>query len=95
MTLGQKLSPILTELEGLIWDSEVYAPGVRPEYPPEAVRAAVKVFASVLLDKQWEKHEKDGDSQADRERMALLAGTAIHKLVLDLTGLDSKKMYDR
>lgn len=94
-TLGEKLSPILAELEGAIWESEFIAPGVRPQYTQEGLRGAIKIFSSALLDAMWDKHEKDGDKQVDRERMALLAGTAIHKLVKNLTNLDTKKLYGR
>ena len=94
-TIGQKLSPILEEIEDTLWESEARTNPQPPQYPIEAVRAGIKIFSSIILDKLWEKQEKDGVEQGKRESEARLAGVVISKLVLDLTGIDTKKLYKK
>jgi hypothetical protein len=90
--IGQKLQPILNELEGTIIEFNAFD-GSKPNYPPESLRSATMIFMSVLMDKIWEVQEFDKMDFEDREVMAIRAGEDIRKLIHTYTGLDSHDFY--
>ena len=92
-TIGQKFSPILAEIEDALWDFEYYQPNERPDYSVFGVRAAIKIFMSVLLDKMWEKQQANLMPQADREKQAEEVGQEIREFFKKYTGIDSHLMY--
>ena len=65
-TIGEKISPILCEIEKTLWEFEANDGG-KPNYPIEAFRAATKIFLSVLLDKMYNLQENEGMSLENRK----------------------------
>lgn len=85
-TLGQRLSPILGEIEDTLLEHEADQRG-KPGFTDEGFRAGIKIFASVLLDKAWEHGQLQ---KADGETI----GQAIRLLVKQYTGIDTHKIYE-
>ena len=50
--IGEKLSPILEEMEGTLLEFEAEELG-QPLYTEGGFRAAVKIFMSVVMDSLW------------------------------------------
>ena len=90
--IGKKISPILDEIEGTLWEFEAHGGG-KPEYTEAGVRAATKIFMSVLMDKMWEVQDEDRTEQKYREIMATKAGEDVRQLIKNYTGLDTHLMY--
>jgi hypothetical protein len=90
--IGKKLSPIFEEIEQTILEFEVNTP-LPPEYTEGALRAATKIFMSVLMDKMWELQEVESMSIKDRCNMAVKAGEDIRKLVKTYTDRDTYNMF--
>ena len=92
-TIGQKLSPILEEIEGTLLEAEAF--GDKPEYTQNGFRAAVKIFMSALMDKMWDVQEKEKLDMTDRANMATKSGEEIRKLIKTYTDIDTFKFYEK
>lgn len=90
--IGEKLSPILMELEDTIVEFELDF-GYKPEYTIQGFRAATKIFMSVILDKMWELQDWDKLAQYDREKMATKCGEDLRKFVKTYTDIDTFDLY--
>lgn len=91
--LGQKLSPILSELEDALWDFEYAYPNEPAKYSIIGFRGATKIFMSCLLDKMWERQENKLLSKEEREQQATEAGKEVRALIKKYTGIDSHDLY--
>lgn len=90
--IGQKLSPVLEEIEDAIWEfEELYA--CKPIYTNEGFRAIVKIFMSALMDKIWELQENESISYETRLSMAEKAGEELKRLIKVYTNIDTKMLY--
>ena len=89
MTLGKKLSPILSEIE----DTLLYNYETKPGFDDEGFRASVYIFQSVLLDKMWELQEKENISIEIRSDMATKCGESIRNLIKTFTDIDTHNLY--
>lgn len=90
--IGQKISPILEEIEMALLEFEVHV-AQPPQYTTEGVRASIKLFASTMLDKMWNFQNEHNMPQDVREDMAERFGQELHKLIKDYTGIDSTDLY--
>ena len=90
--IGEKIGPILSELEGALWEFEAQELGP-PEFTDEGMRASIKIFMSVLMDKMWNLQEKEGVSSEIRADMALKAGQEVRELFKKYTDLDTHDLY--
>ena len=90
--LGEKLSPILVELEDTLLEFEADF-GLKPDYTMEGFRGACKIFMSVIMDKLWELQEADKISQEDRENMATKCGEDLRKFIKTYTDIDTFDLY--
>jgi hypothetical protein len=90
--IGKKISPILDEIEGTLWEFEANI-GAKPEYTEDGVRAGIKIFMSVLMDKIWDLQEEEKIDQKTREAMATKAGEDVRQLIRTYTGLDTFDFY--
>lgn len=86
--LGQRLTPILAEIENTLWEFEG-----KPNYQAKALPAACKIFISVLMDRMWELQAAENMPDAQRCEMAESLGNEIRKLVKTYTGIDTHEMY--
>jgi hypothetical protein len=89
---GEKISPILTEIEDAIWEHDFAEIG-KPNYPIEAFRASIKIFMSVLMDKMWELQNNENLSIEDKSNMAQKAGEDLRKFVKIYTDIDTHNFY--
>ncbi len=92
-TIGEKLSPVLQEIEDTLWDFEYAKPNEQPKYTKEGFRGAIKIFMSGLMDKMWDHLEGKKTPQIIRERQAREAGRGLRALVKKYTGIDSHDLY--
>ena len=91
MTIGQKLTPILLELETTIIEFD--ATQQKPNYDKNALRAATKIFYHVLLDEMYNMQDREKMPLEDRINMATSSGNYFHKLIKTYTGQDSYEFY--
>jgi len=90
--IGEKLSPILIEIENTLWEFEANN-GTKPNYSSEGFRAAIKIFMSVLMDKIWELQQDEQFEMNDRINMVVKAGEEVRVLVKTYTGIDCHDLY--
>ena len=93
-TLGSKLTPILVEIENTLLDFEAYT-GSKPDFGDDALRAATKIFSSVLMNKIYDLQENENMNMKDRENMAFWAGCEIRKLIKNCTGIETHNFYNK
>jgi len=91
--IGTELSPMLIEIEDLIWDFEYDNPKEQGKYSKEGFRGAIKIFMSALLDKMWDFQEENKISQEDRIKKAEEAGQIVRLFIKSYTGIDSIDLY--
>lgn len=96
--IGQKLSPVLQEIEFDILEHEARTRdgnGVhpKPDYTQEGFRAAIKIFISALMDKIWELQSKEDMAFEDKCNMAQKCGEDIRQLVKVYTDIDTHDLY--
>jgi hypothetical protein len=92
-TIGQKLSPVLNEIEDTLWEFEYHQPTKQTKYTKKGFRSATKIFMSALMDKMWDFQEKNKLSQKEREKQAQESGESIRSLIKKYTGIDSHDLY--
>lgn len=88
-TFGEKVAPVLEELETAMWEHEAQFEGERPMYPDTAIRSAAKIFTDVLIDRMFAKQEKDGVPFNQRCNEVAEAGELIRQTIIKYTGLDT------
>ena len=91
-TIGQKISPILEEIEDTLWEHEADELG-KPDFDMAGFRAAAKIFMSVLMDKMWELQDKEEMPRDARSTMAKKAGEQFRDFVKTFTDIDTHELY--
>ena len=91
--IGEKLSPVLEEIENALWEFECDYPQIRPEYTTEGFRATCKIFMSAMMDKSFENMQVKGMSQEEAALEAQQLGQELRQLVLLHTGIDTIDLY--
>lgn len=94
-TLGEKLSPTLKEIEDTIWDFEFHNAGTQLKFTDVGFRASIKIFMANLLERMYQRQEKENMSQKEREKQAEYFGKEIRELVMLATGVDTHNLYKR
>ena len=89
-TLGEKLTPILEEIEGTLWEHQFAGMG-KPNFSDTALRAAAKIFMDVMIDKMWELQEEEDIE--DRIPMGVKLANDLRKLIKTYTNIDTHDMY--
>ena len=92
LTIGEKLSPVLAEIENAIWDHDLNR-GIPPKYTDEGFKAACKIFMSALMDKTWDLQQKENIPMPTRENMATKCGKELRTLIKTYTGIDIYTLY--
>ena len=90
--IGEKLSPVLVEIEDSLWEHEANN-GTPPRYTDDGFRAICKIFMSGVMDKMWKLQGEEGISFKSKMEMATKAGEDIRKLVKTYTNIDTHKLY--
>lgn len=91
-TIGQKISPILIEIENALWEFEANV-ALPPQFTTEGFRAANKIFMAAIMDKLWLIQEFDKMPIKDCENMAENLGKEIKDIVFKYTNIDTHKLY--
>lgn len=93
--IGEKLSPILEEIENTIWEFEAIEENnsCKPNYSTEGFRASIKIFMSALLDKMYDLQNEEDIKIEDRLNMAKKAGEDLRKLIKTYTDIDCHNLY--
>jgi hypothetical protein len=90
--LGERLEPILCAIEDAIWEHELVLE--KPiDFSNKSFRAIVKIFATAMMDKEWDLQEAEGIEMIDRETMAEECGREIRRLVKTFTNIDTQDFY--
>lgn len=92
--IGEKLSPILEEIENALWEFEIDGGG-KYQFTTEGLRATTKIFMATLLDKMWELNESENFTIEERVRMAEKLGGDVRKLIKTYTDIDSHDFYKK
>lgn len=92
-TIGQKLSPILKEIEDTLWEYEFNAPNMPPNYDNDAIKSSCKILISVMMDKMWNLQHNENMDLEDRINMTQKLGEEVRSLVKTYTGLDTHDFY--
>lgn len=89
---GEKMAPILEELETAVWEHNVNFEGERPMYPDSAMRSAACIFVDVLMDRMSAEQERKDIPIGMRELQAETAGSVIRQIIMRFTGLDTHEL---
>lgn len=92
MSVGKTISPLLVELEDVLWEFQKHG-GLKPEFTDDGFRAALKIFMDVIMDKTWELQENEGMGLEDRKKMVGKLGDDIRQLIKTYTDIDTFEMY--
>ena len=90
--IGEKISPILSEIEDTLWEFEANI-GAQPQYTTEGFRAGIKIFMSVLMDKMWNLQENETLTMEDRIHMVEKLGQDVRMIVKTYTDIDTHDLY--
>lgn len=91
--IGQKLSPILNEIEETLWENEYFSEEGPPGYTVEGFRSSVKIFMSAIMDKMWEFQLTKNMTLDEKAAEAEAVGNAIRNLILEHTNIDTHELY--
>lgn len=87
-SFGKIMSPILLDVEVAMAEYNKMV-GRKPNYDRYALRSAVNIFISVLMDRVWELQEKEEMDIDTRKKMAQSCGDEIRRIVKIYTDLDT------
>lgn len=93
-TLGQKLSPILQEIEEALWCKEANMPNVPHDFDDNAFRASCKIFMAAMLDYSHKEMMRKNYTQKEMEDRAEALGVRLRHLVFEFTGINTLEFYD-
>ena len=92
ITIGEKISPILIEIENTLLEFEANV-GMKPGFTNEGFRAGIKIFMCVMMDKIWELQSNENMDMQDRINMVQKVGDDVRKLVKTYTDIDTHEFY--
>ena len=91
-TIGQKLSPILEEIEATLIDHSAYN-GDKPDFTDAGFRAGVKIFMDVMVDKMLEVQMNEKKTIEESLKEVELMAYSIRSLILQYTKIDTHDLY--
>lgn len=92
-TLGEKLEPILEELEMVLWEHQATVPHIPEGFTEKGFRGSCKIFMSAMMDFTHKKNLEDKLTEKQCCDRAEALGHRIRHLVFEFTGKDSTKFY--
>jgi len=90
-SLGEKLTPILVEIEGCLLD----AYGTPPCFPDDGIDAAAFIFVSALMDRMWVQMMAVGLDLGTATELAERAGADVRALFKKYTGVEPLSRVDK
>lgn len=94
LTIGEKLSPVLEEIESALWEHEAEI-GTKPNFTTEGFRAACKIFMSALTDKLFEKQKTEGTNIEIACKEAAFYGEEMWALIKRAINIDTRELYKK
>ena len=94
LKLGREISPILNNIEEILWETEAAELGL-PEFTNEGFRSATKIFMAALMEQIYKKARKEKTDQKSIELVAEMTGKEIRKIILSTTGINPPDWYDK
>ena len=91
-TIGEQYNEILEELHDGLWEHEGEV-GTPFDFPPEALRNATKIFATVMMDRIWKRSQASNMNIEITGKMAQDCGNEIRDLVKKFTLVDLHDFY--
>lgn len=91
-TIGQKISPILVEIENALWEYEAWN-GSQPKYTDEGFRASIKIFMSALMDRMYNLQTSEELALEDKEAMAESLGKQVRAIIKTYCDIDTHELY--
>jgi hypothetical protein len=92
MTIGERLSPILEEIEMKLWQHEAIE-ATPMKFTTDGFRSAIKIFSTALIDKAWELQERENLDFEDRGNMMQKCGEEIRRIVKTFADIDTQTLY--
>jgi len=74
-----------------IFDADVAQP---LPYTDHLVAEVTHIFTHVLMNKMWEKQEKEDMANEEREDDAFRVGSKLHELIKDFTDIDTHTLFN-
>lgn len=90
--IGERLSPVLCEIESALWEFEEQNLG-NPEFTKGGFRAILKIFMCGIMDKMWEMQLAEEIDMNIRGEMARKCGEEVRKIVKVYTGIETIDLY--
>jgi hypothetical protein len=87
--LGQKLSPVLTEIA----DTVIENLGKKPNYEPTALKDVTHIFMDVVMDKMFDLQENENISLEDSSAMAVQCGEELREFIKKWCNVDTFDYY--
>lgn len=91
--IGERLSPILVEIEETLWEHEATL-ATKPEYTLAGFRAAAKIFMSAMMDYTYSRNAAIGMNMGQMTADVENLGKEVRGIILKYTGIDSVKLYN-
>lgn len=91
--IGEKLSPVLVEIEETLFEHEVMI-GEKPNYTDDGIRAGIKIFMSVMMDKMFDLQDNEDIPMEQRIEMVEKLGKDIRSMVKTYTDIDTHELYN-
>ena len=91
--IGEKLSPILEEIDNACWDFKIAQPNTKPDFTTNGFRAAISIFMFAMMDKSFENMEIKGLTQEEAIIESFKLGQELRQMVLQYTGIDTPDLY--
>ena len=89
ITLGQKLSPVLVEIQDTLLENYE----IQPHFDLDAFSAILFMFQSAIMDKMYSLQDREEMSMEDRENMAIACGNEIKDLVKKFCDIDTFELF--
>ena len=91
--IGEKISPVLEEIDNACWDFKLAQPNTKPDFTTNGFRAAISIFMFAMMDKSFENMEIKGLTQAEANLESTKLGQELRQMVLQYTGIDTFDLY--
>lgn len=90
MTLGEKLSPILVEIQDTLLENYE----TKPNFTMDGFRASVYIFQATLVDKMYNLQTNENIPTDIKMDMALKLGESLRELIKTYCDIDTHELYE-
>ena len=90
--IGKHISPILSEIEATLWESECHT-DLPPEFTDDAFKSALKIFMAVSTERIYKLQKSERMPLNDACNMVESFGIKLSQLVKTYIDIDTKSLY--